>query len=170
MKWAVWRKRKRQAPATSSVSSRCLRAMMANVSRKIGCIGREHECFIGIEWINRMTIQSLYVTNDSDNLFFSSFLLIFRYLPRAVGLRRIALHKSVSAKGDKMYLLVCECADLLKEISSAAILIPALRARLCGYTGLYRPIQAFWRPAILFCTLRDFTWSRNINVNKFLYY
>jgi len=42
-----------------------------------------------------------------------------------------------------MYLLVCECAELLKDISLAAFLIPALRARLCGYTGLYRPIQAF---------------------------
>lgn len=79
--------------------------------------------------------------------FFLSFLLSFisyRYLPRAAGLRRIALHKSTSQKGDKMYLLVCECADLLKDITSAAVLIPALRARLCGYTGLYRPIQAFW--------------------------
>lgn len=70
-------------------------------------------------------------------------LFSFRYLPRSVGMRRIALHKSVSVKGDKMYLLVCECADLLKDISAAAVLIPALRARLCGYTGLYRPIQAF---------------------------
>lgn len=58
-------------------------------------------------------------------------------------MRRISLHKSVAAKGDKMYLLICECADLLKDISAAAVLIPALRARLCGYTGLYRPIQAF---------------------------
>lgn len=69
--------------------------------------------------------------------------MINRYLPRSVGMRRIALHKSISAKGDKMYLLVCECSDLLTEISSAAVLIPTIRARLCGYTGLYRPIQAF---------------------------
>lgn len=67
----------------------------------------------------------------------------FRYLPKAAGLRRITLHKSVSTRGDKMYLLVCECADLLKDLSAAALLIPALRARLCGYTGLYRPIQTF---------------------------
>lgn len=66
-----------------------------------------------------------------------------RYLPRSVGMRRIALHKSVSIKGDKMYLLVCECSELLKDISAAAVLIPAIRARLCGYTGLYRPIQTF---------------------------
>lgn len=42
-----------------------------------------------------------------------------------------------------MYLLICECADLLKDLSAAAYLVPALRARLCGYTGLYRPIQTF---------------------------
>lgn len=66
----------------------------------------------------------------------------FRYLPRAVGMKRIALHKSISAKGDKMYLLVCECSDLLTEISSAAVLIPTIRARLCGYTGKYCGICA----------------------------
>lgn len=70
-------------------------------------------------------------------------MLLCRYLPRSVGMRRIALHKSVSIKGDKMYLLVCECSELLKDISAAAVLIPAIRARLCGYTGLYRPIQTF---------------------------
>lgn len=69
--------------------------------------------------------------------------MMYRYLPRTVGLRRISLHKSVSQRGDKMYLLICECSELLKELQSAAVLIPALRARLCGYTGLYRPIQAF---------------------------
>lgn len=68
---------------------------------------------------------------------------IYRYLPRSVGLRRITLHKSASSKGDKMYLLVCECADLLKDLNGAAVLIPGLRARLCGYTGLYKPIQTF---------------------------
>lgn len=50
---------------------------------------------------------------------------------------------AVAKSGDKMYLLICECADLLKDLSAAAYLIPALRARLCGYTGLYKPIQAF---------------------------
>lgn len=59
-------------------------------------------------------------------------------------MRRIALHKSISSRGDKMYLLVCECSELLTDISAAAVLIPTIRARLCGYTGLYRPIQAFW--------------------------
>ncbi|XP_046809691.1 uncharacterized protein LOC111690133 isoform X2 [Lucilia cuprina] len=80
---------------------------------------------------------------EKNWLYWTGARMLYRYLPRAAGLRRISLHKSTSQKGDKMYLLVCECAELLKDITSAAVLIPALRARLCGYTGLYRPIQAF---------------------------
>ncbi|XP_059608734.1 uncharacterized protein LOC132256381 isoform X2 [Phlebotomus argentipes] len=96
-------------------------------------------------------IISVYKVFEGDDgerfernwLYWTGARMLYRYLPRTAGLRRIALHKSTSLKGDKMYLLVCECADLLKDISAAAFLIPALRARLCGYTGLYRPIQAF---------------------------
>ena len=55
----------------------------------------------------------------------------------------LILSTAVAKSGDKMYLLICECADLLKDLSSAAYLIPALRARLCGYTGLYKPIKSF---------------------------
>lgn len=69
--------------------------------------------------------------------------MIYRYLPKSVGLRRITLHKSMS-QGDKMYLLICECSQLQDNLSAAAILLPALRARLCGYTGLYRPSVCFW--------------------------
>lgn len=64
-------------------------------------------------------------------------------MPARAGLRRISLHKSVSPKGDKMYLLVCECENLLNDVSVCALLLPALRARLTGYTGLFRPIQMF---------------------------
>jgi hypothetical protein len=68
--------------------------------------------------------------------------MMYRYLPKSVGLRRITLHKSMS-QGDKMYLLICECAQLQDNLSAAAILLPALRARLCGYIGLYRPSVCF---------------------------
>lgn len=68
---------------------------------------------------------------------------MYRYLPKSVGLRRITLHKSMS-QGDKMYLLICECSQLQDNLSAAAILLPALRARLCGYIGLYRPSVCFW--------------------------
>lgn len=108
---------------------------MVNDSKRIGCIGREPECFTGYSFHAFPICLFLGIV-------IHHFVLI-RYLPRSVGMRRIALHKSISARGDKMYLLVCECSDLLTEISSAAVLIPTIRARLCGYTGLYRPIQAF---------------------------
>ncbi|BFG05114.1 uncharacterized protein DMAD_03927 [Drosophila madeirensis] len=95
-----------------------------------------------------ITVFKVFEGDDGERfeknwLYWTGARMLYRYLPRAAGLRRIALHKSTSQKGDKMYLLVCECADLLKDISLAAFLIPAMRARLCGYTGLYRPIQAF---------------------------
>ena len=63
--------------------------------------------------------------------------MLYRYLPKSVGLRRITLHKSISS-GDKLYLLLCECSNFLDDLSASAVLIPALRARLCGYTGIYR--------------------------------
>lgn len=69
--------------------------------------------------------------------------MLYRYLPKSAGLRRITLHKSISS-GDKMYLLLCECSNFLENLSAAAILLPALRARLCGYTGLYRTTASFW--------------------------
>lgn len=69
--------------------------------------------------------------------------MLYRYLPKSAGLRRITLHKSISS-GDKMYLLLCECSNFLENLSAAALLLPALRARLCGYTGLYRTTASFW--------------------------
>ncbi|CAL8109833.1 unnamed protein product [Orchesella dallaii] len=68
---------------------------------------------------------------------------LYRHLPKSVGLRRITLHKSAALRGDKLYLLLCECANFLENVNSAAQLLPALRARLCGYTGIYRVAAAF---------------------------
>lgn len=76
-------------------------------------------------------------------LFWTGARMIYRYLPPAAGLKRISLHKSLSPKGDKMYLLLCECSNLLNDITVWALLLPALRARLTGYTGIFKPIQAF---------------------------
>lgn len=113
---------------------------MVNDSKRIGFIGREPECYTGCSFDAVLILKCLELNFSFVNV--CHFVLI-RYLPRSVGMKRIALHKSISARGDKMYLLVCECSELLTEISSAAVLIPTIRARLCGYTGLYRPIQAF---------------------------
>lgn len=50
---------------------------------------------------------------------------------------------AIANNGDKMYLLICECSNLLMDLNAAAYLIPALRARLCGYTAIFRPLQTF---------------------------
>lgn len=76
-------------------------------------------------------------------LYWTGARMIYRYLPAAAGLKRISLHKSLSPRGDKMYLLVCELSNLLNDVSVCALLLPALRARFTGYTGLFRPIQIF---------------------------
>ncbi|PZC78192.1 uncharacterized protein LOC110376076 isoform X1 [Helicoverpa armigera] len=96
-------------------------------------------------------IISVYKVFEGDDgerfernwLYWTGARMLYRHLPHTVGMRKIALHKSVAAHGDKMYLLVCECANLMDDLSGAAMLVTALRARLCGYTGLYRPIQTF---------------------------
>lgn len=90
-------------------------------------------------------IVSFYKVFEGDDgrrfeknwLYWTGARMLYRYLPRSVGLRRITLHKSIS-QGDKLYLLMVECANFLEDLSAAAVLIPALRARLCGYTGIYR--------------------------------
>ncbi|XP_015840525.1 uncharacterized protein LOC660922 isoform X1 [Tribolium castaneum] len=76
-------------------------------------------------------------------LYWTGARMIYRYLPAAAGLRRISLHKSLSPKGDKMYILICECCNLLSDVTVCALILPALRARLTGYTGIFRPIQTF---------------------------
>ncbi|KAG8233469.1 hypothetical protein J437_LFUL014015 [Ladona fulva] len=90
-------------------------------------------------------IISVYKVFEGDDreifeknwLYWTGARMLYRYLPKWVGLRRITLHKSLS-RGDKVYLLLCECANFPDDLSAAALLLPALRARLCGYTGLYR--------------------------------
>jgi hypothetical protein len=94
---------------------------------------------------------SVYKVFDGDDrekfernwLYWTGARMIYRYLPAGAGLRRISLHKSLSPKGDKMYILICECCNLLNDVTVCALLLPALRARLTGYTGIFRPIQTF---------------------------
>ncbi|CAG2059753.1 unnamed protein product [Timema podura] len=95
-------------------------------------------------------IISVYKVFEGDDgekfeknwLYWTGARMLYRYLPKSVGLRRITLHKSIS-NGDKMYLLLCECSNFMENLSAAAMLLPALRARLCGYTGLYRTCATF---------------------------
>lgn len=92
-------------------------------------------------------IISVYKVFDGDDsekfekhwLYWTGARMIYNYLPKSAGLRRITLHKSQS-NGDKQYVLMCECANLLQDFTSVAKLLPALKARLCGCTGVYRSI------------------------------
>lgn len=68
--------------------------------------------------------------------------MIYRYLPKSAGLRRITLHKS-QLNGDKLYILIVECANFFHNFPAAAALVPHLRARLCGYIGIYKSIAVF---------------------------
>lgn len=96
-------------------------------------------------------IISVYKVFEGDDrekfernwLYWTGARMIYRYLPMRAGLKKITLHKSLSPRGDKMYILLCECSNLLNDITVCALLLPALRARLTGYTGIFKPIQTF---------------------------
>ncbi len=83
--------------------------------------------------------------------------MLYKNLPKSVGLRRITLHKSCSPGAEVRaapllcsapkfmapscqvtYLLLVECSHFLEHIGEAANLLPVLRGRICGYTGIYR--------------------------------
>ena len=71
--------------------------------------------------------------------------MLYKNLPKAVGLRRITLHKSCAANANNevTYLLLVECTNFMDHIGEAANLLPILRGRICGYTGIYRVSKSF---------------------------
>jgi len=97
--------------------------------------------------------------------------MLYKNLPKAVGLRRITLHKSCPPRGPALaslpadptaradpaspeppglggarevtYLLMVECTNFMEHIGEAANLLPILRGRICGYTGIYRVCSSF---------------------------
>jgi len=69
--------------------------------------------------------------------------MLYKNLPKSVGLRRITLHKSVSNENEVVYLLLVECSNFMNHIGEAANLLPILRARICGYTGIFRVLESF---------------------------
>lgn len=128
----------------SEVASIC-RPPLAIAGTEVGSIKKNITASTGF-------IISVYKVFEGDDgerfernwLYWTGARMLYRYLPRTAGLRRITLHKSIeSARGDKTYLLVCECADLLKNLDDVAIILVSLKSRLLGYTGLYKPIQTF---------------------------
>ena len=71
--------------------------------------------------------------------------MLYKNLPKAVGLRRITLHKSMCPSGakDTVYLLLVECSHFMAHVGETANLLPILRARICGYTGIFRVSDSF---------------------------
>lgn len=76
-------------------------------------------------------------------LYWTGARMLYKNLPKAVGLRRITLHKSISCDREVVYLLLVECTHFMDHIGEAANLLPVLRARICGYTGIYRVTESF---------------------------
>eukprot|EP00094_Tigriopus_californicus_P009510 TCALIF_09168-PA protein Name:"Protein of unknown function" AED:0.26 eAED:0.36 QI:0/0.5/0.4/0.8/0.75/1/5/250/509 len=78
-------------------------------------------------------------------LFWTGARMLYKNLPKAVGLRRITLHKSCSQSSQSKvtYLLLVECSEFMGHIGEAANLLPILRGRICGYTGIYRVASSF---------------------------
>lgn len=65
---------------------------------------------------------------------------LYKSLTSEVGLKRITLHKSSPQNGTLHYVLMCDCTNFLTCFNKAVKAVPSLRMRLCGDTGLYRPI------------------------------
>ena len=54
--------------------------------------------------------------------------MLYKNLPKTVGLRRLTLHKSRTLHGDEVtYLLLVECTHFMDHIGEAANLLPILR-------------------------------------------
>ncbi|XP_076311404.1 uncharacterized protein LOC143225589 isoform X1 [Tachypleus tridentatus] len=69
--------------------------------------------------------------------------LIYKRLPRLLGLRRITFHKKICPERGITYVLLCECAALMERVTEACVFVDQLRARCCGYTALYRVVDIF---------------------------
>jgi len=76
-------------------------------------------------------------------LYWTGARMLYKNLPRGVGLRRITLHKCMNLKQEVVYILLVECSHFMEHIGEAANLLPVLRARICGYTGIFRCIESF---------------------------
>lgn len=75
-------------------------------------------------------------------LYWTGARMLYKNLPRNVGLKRLTLHKS--ATGPQVnYILLVECSHFLDNINQAANLLPVLRARISGYTGIFRVVESF---------------------------
>ncbi len=92
-------------------------------------------------WTGEFTASTIPTSNSI--FIFAGARMLYKNLPRGVGLRRITLHKSLNLNQEVVYFLLVECSHFMDHIGEAANLLPILRARICGYTGIFRCVQSF---------------------------
>ncbi|GFY06374.1 uncharacterized protein TNCV_3651611 [Trichonephila clavipes] len=68
---------------------------------------------------------------------------VYNSLPKHLGLKRLTFHKKLFPDGGITYVLMCECSTLVEHVTEALVFVDHLRARCCGYTALYRPVDVF---------------------------
>ncbi|XP_015913494.1 uncharacterized protein [Parasteatoda tepidariorum] len=68
---------------------------------------------------------------------------VYKCLPKHLGLRRLTFHKKLFPDNGITYVLMCECSALVEHVTEALVFVDHLRARCCGYTALYRPVDVF---------------------------
>ncbi|XP_035227119.1 titin-like [Stegodyphus dumicola] len=66
---------------------------------------------------------------------------IYRTIPEYMGLKRISVHKSVLPTKIINYCLICEFSNIMEYLTEACVIIDHLRARCCGFTGIYRVLD-----------------------------
>lgn len=67
---------------------------------------------------------------------------IYRTLPGYMGLKRISVHKSIIPTKTINYVLMCEFSNIMDHLTDACVIIDHLRARCCGFIGIYRVLDA----------------------------
>ncbi|GFT05069.1 uncharacterized protein TNCV_531211 [Trichonephila clavipes] len=67
---------------------------------------------------------------------------LYRNAPDYLGLKRISVHKSVLPTKVINYCLLCEFSNILDHLTDACVVIDHLRARCCGFTGIYRILDS----------------------------
>ncbi|XP_054718840.1 uncharacterized protein C01C4.2-like [Uloborus diversus] len=67
---------------------------------------------------------------------------IYRTLPEYMGLKRMSVLKSVLPTQIINYTLLCEYSNIMDHLTDACVIIDHLRARCCGFTGIYRIIDS----------------------------
>ncbi|KAG8177140.1 hypothetical protein JTE90_015588 [Oedothorax gibbosus] len=68
---------------------------------------------------------------------------LYRTIPDYMGLKKISVHKSVVPTTQTInYCVICELTNVMDHLTDACVVIDHLRARCCGFTGIYRIIDA----------------------------